>query len=69
MSKYFEELPTNVDPNNLPLRTVAPCWADGEVTTVDYDTKDAICECKYLICLVDRRNIIQNSKHKLDAQS
>ena len=58
MSTYFEDLPTDVKPDELPLRKMAPCWADGEVTTEDYDTKDARCICKYMICLVDRRNII-----------
>ncbi len=56
--RYHEELPESVDPKDLPLRNLAPCWSDGSVETVDYDTKDAICVCEYRTCLVNSRNII-----------
>lgn len=63
---YHEELPTEVDPEELPLRKMAPCWADGKVETIDYDTKDARCECSYMSCLVDWRNTITMSIRKDD---
>lgn len=63
-NNYFEDLPTEVNPEELPLRELAPCWSDGKVTTEDYDTKDAICICKYMMCQVDRRNIITLSTRK-----
>ena len=58
MSHYHEDLPIEIDPEELPLRQIAPCWSGGQVKTIDYDTKDARCECEYRICLVDRRNVI-----------
>ena len=64
MSEYAEELPTEVNPDNLPLRQMAPCWSDGSVITTDYDTKDATCECQFMICLVDWRNIVISSRRK-----
>lgn len=62
---YHEELPESVDPKSLPLRPLAPCWSNGSVETVDYDTKDAICVCEYKRCLVNSRNIIiSTEEHK-----
>ena len=61
---YHEDLPIQVNAHGLPLRKMAPCWADGRVNTVDFDTKDAIYECKYMICLVDQRNIIEKATRK-----
>ncbi len=63
---YYEELPVEVNPEDLPLRKMAPCWADGRVETQDYDTKDAKCECKYMVCFVDGRNIITMKIPKKD---
>lgn len=64
MHHYHEDLPIEIDPEELPLRQIAPCWSDGQVETTDYDTKDARCECEYMICLVDRRNVIESSIRK-----
>ncbi len=38
----------------------APCRSDGNVNTVDNDTKEAICLCHFVPkgCLVDNRNHI-----------
>lgn len=58
MSRYFEKLPAEVNPIELPLRKMAPCWADGIVITEDYDTKEARCQCRYYFCYVNRNNII-----------
>ena len=66
MCYYHESLPEVVDPEKLPLREMAPCWADGRVETVDYDNKEAQCECRYRICLVDWRNRISQSVVKND---
>lgn len=64
MNEYHENLPSEINQEELPLREIAPCWSDGVVKTVDLDTKDAICECRFMICLVDRRNIIISSERK-----
>lgn len=43
---------------------LAPCRKDGEVTTVDYDTKDGVCICGKCVCLVDGRNHLLYSEAK-----
>lgn len=64
-ANYDEKLPTEAKPADLPLRKMAPCWADGRVETQDYDNKDAECQCRYFICLVDWRNIIKLTLPKI----
>jgi hypothetical protein len=59
LEAYPEESPCVVDPRVLPLRRVAPCWANGRVETTDYDNKDGVCVCRYFVCHVDWRNRIQ----------
>lgn len=61
MTCYHEDLPEQVVPEKLPLRKMAPCWAGGRVNTVDYDSKDVICNCEFCICYVDNKNIIINT--------
>ncbi len=41
-----------------PDRVLAPCRPDGEVLTIDYDTKEAACFCEIRNCLVDDMNKI-----------
>ena len=37
---------------------VAPCQPEGEVDTLDQETKDGECYCSKFRCLVDSRNIV-----------
>ena len=62
MSIYNVDLPKEVDPKDLPLSNLAPCWAEGKVTTTDYDTKDAICRCPFKKCLVNYANKVIGTK-------
>jgi hypothetical protein len=57
-SKHNNDLIKNVNPKDLPLQKKAPCWAGGDVNTVDDDSKEAECECEYMTCLVDCFNNI-----------
>jgi hypothetical protein len=44
--------------DDWPKGTVAPCRPDGEVLTVDYDSKEAACFCPIRCCIVDNFNNI-----------
>lgn len=43
-----------------PIGRIAPCYPDGEVTTIDGDNKLAVCYCSHnpLGCAVDGRNVV-----------
>ena len=46
--------------SNVALDAFAPCRPDGEVETIEDDTKEAVCYCNFKPkgCLVDGKNRI-----------
>ncbi len=65
---YSETLPNIVNHYDLPLRSMAPCWSGGNVSTIDWDTKDAVCRCSFKTCLVDSRNAIISVSDRVSFQ-
>jgi hypothetical protein len=47
----------------------APCQPDGEVVTIDYDTKDAMCKCNLVPngFPVDGRNKVLHSSYSIQS--